>query len=146
MLKKNHLAKETHHKSWYFLVTLFLGFWLLFTVDMLGISQSEIVSSDRICGVIAIVASFFALRGGTFSPWVIGFTGVYLQLAPMLFWAKDSSAYLNDTVSGILLILFSLIFPGIKGVMDEDKGQIPKGWSYNPSSWVQRFPFLFLEP
>jgi uncharacterized membrane protein len=142
MLKKNHLAEESKHHSWYFLVTLFLGFWLLFTVDMLGISQYEIVLSDRICGLVAIIASFFALRGGFLSPWVIAFTGVYLQLAPMLFWAKDSSAYLNDTVSGILLILFSLIFPGIKGVMDEDKGQIPKGWSYNPSSWVQRFPIL----
>lgn len=142
MLKKNLIANEEHHKSWYFLVTLFLGFWLLFTVDMLGISQYEILISDRICGFIVIIASIFALRGCCISPWLITFTGIYLQLAPMLFWAKDPQAYLNDTVSGILLILFAIIFPGIKGVVDEDKGQIPKGWSYNPSSWVQRFPIL----
>jgi hypothetical protein len=40
MLKKNLLAKDEHHRRWFFLVTLFLGFWLLFTVDMLGISQN----------------------------------------------------------------------------------------------------------
>jgi uncharacterized membrane protein len=142
MLKKNLLAKDEHHRRWFFLVTLFLGFWLLFTVDMLGISQNEIIYSDRICGLIVILGSFFALRGGFISPWIMTFTGVYLQLAPMLFWARDPQSYLNDTVIGILIILFALIFPGIKGVMDEDKGQIPKGWSYNPSSWVQRFPIL----
>ena len=142
MLKKNLLAKEEQKRLWYFLVTLFMGFWLLFTVDMLGIDQPEIIYSDQICGGLVILFSLFSLRGSALSPWVIAFVGVYLQLAPMLFWAKVPQAYLNDTVSGIICILFALIFPGIKGIQDEDKGQIPRGWSYNPSSWVQRFPIL----
>ena len=142
MHKKNLLANEERHRLWYFLVTLFLGFWLLFTADMLGISQETILLSDQICGAIVIVFSLIALRSCPYSPWIITFVGIYLQLAPLLFWAKEPQAYLNDTVSGILCILFALIFPGIKGIQDKDEGQIPQGWSYNPSSWVQRFPIL----
>lgn len=142
MLKKNLIVNEERHRLWYFFVTLFLGFWLLFTVDMLGIDQEAILLSDRICGILVVIFSLMSLRSCPYSPWVITFVGVYLQLAPLLFWAKQPQAYLNDTVSGILCILFALVMPGLKGIQDKDEGQIPKGWSYNPSSWVQRFPIL----
>jgi uncharacterized membrane protein len=144
MLKKNQINSELKKNRWYFLVTLFLGFWLIFTPFAMNITQEQMLISDLICGFLVIGFSLAALTGNKLFPWLIAFVGVYLQLAPLVFWAQAPQAYLEDTVVGILLILFAFVIPGAPGIEDKDEGQIPKGWSYNPSSWVQRFPIIVL--
>ncbi len=143
-LKKTTIAKESASHRWVFFVTLFLGFWLLCTPITMGITQSQILLGDQICALLMILASCSSLKGCKFSPWILALIGTYLQFAPLIFWAKESVAYLNDTVTGILCIAFALIIPGTPGILDPEEGEIPEGWSYNPSSWVQRFPILVL--
>src|SRR5690606_4704137 len=57
-----------------------------------------------------------------------------------------SSALLLDYLTGTLLITFGLIVPGQPGLkLYEQSGpNVPKGWDYNPSSWSERVPVIFL--
>ncbi|MFZ4673476.1 MAG: vitamin K epoxide reductase family protein [Chlamydiia bacterium] len=144
MLKKNQIAKEIKSNHWFFLITLFLGFWLIFTPYAIGIRQEDILFNDQICGLLILFFSLSSLYGSKISPWMIALIGAYLQLAPLIFHVSEPQAYLEDTVIGILAIIFSIIIPGTPGVVDLEEGEIPPGWSYNPSSWVQRFPILVL--
>lgn len=81
----------------------------------------------------------FPLRG-----WIWGgcFVGIWLQMAPLIFWAEQPVVYLNDTLIGILAIAFCVLVP-LRPAAFEVGPQLPAGWSYNPSSWQQRVPIIF---
>lgn len=129
---------------WCYFSTIFLGFWLLAIPAAFGYTDPFLLS-DRITGVIFVICGFLSLSSKRkFSPWIIAFGGVWLQMAPLIFWAKDPVIYLNDTIIGVLAILFSLVIPGIPGVVDEIGHEIPPGWKYNPSAWIQRIPIIAL--
>ena len=49
--------------------------------------------------------------------------------------------YLNDTLVGVLILFFTFILRTPRGHKGID---IPKGWSYNPSTFVQRLPVIIL--
>jgi hypothetical protein len=141
-------VKEKHNRnSWMVLVCLFLGVWLLVSHLALGYRTYFMSVSDTFTGLLVILCSLFAWRAtkaGFFCLWVICFAGLWLNFAPLLFWAKLSVEYLNDTVVGTLLTLFSIIIPGIPGKVEPKGHEIPAGWSYNPSSWSQRIPVIVL--
>ncbi len=141
-------VKEKHNKnSWMVLVCLFLGVWLLFSHVAFGYKTYFMSVSDTFTGLLVILCCLFAwraTRAGFFCLWVICFAGLWLNFAPLLFWAKLSVEYLNDTVVGILLTVFSIIIPGIPGKVEPKGHEIPSGWSYNPSSWSQRMPVIVL--
>ncbi len=88
--------------------------------------------------------SLSSRRYAWIAPWILCFTGFWLNFAPLLFWAKVSVEYLNDTVVGVLLVAFSIIVPGLPRKVEEKGHEIPKGWSYNPSAWIQRLPVIIL--
>jgi len=53
---------------------------------------------------------------------------------------------MNDTLVGAFVIAFSVLITMMPG-MDMsimDGADVPPGWSYNPSSWLQRAPIIFL--
>jgi Vitamin K epoxide reductase family. len=79
----------------------------------------------------------------------ICFTGIWLLLAPLVFWSPDASAYVNDTLIGALVIAFSVLIPMMPGkahhmVMMQPGPDLPPVWSYNPSTWLQRAPIIAL--
>jgi hypothetical protein len=81
--------------------------------------------------------------------WGICFTGIWLLFAPLVFWSPDASAYTNDTLIGALAIAFSILIPMMPGkahhmVMMMPGPDLPPGWSYNPSTWLQRAPIIGL--
>lgn len=123
---------------WCYFGIVFLGFWLLVAPSTFGYSSR----SDQIVGLLFIICGFLSLsKRGWIAPWVIAFGGLWLEFAPLLFWAKEPVFYLNDTMVGVLAIVFSLVIPGFQ----EDTGhEIPPGWSYNPSAWIQRIPIVML--
>ncbi len=137
-----------HNKNlWMVFACIFLGGWLLFSHWAVGYKTYSMVISDIVTGAVVLIAGVFALRVnkfGFFCLWVICFAGLWLNFAPLLFWAKVPVEYLNDTLVGILLTLFSVIIPGIPGKIEEVGHEIPVGWSYNPSSWAQRLPVIQL--
>ncbi|PTX13130.1 vitamin K epoxide reductase family protein [Pontibacter mucosus] len=103
--------------------------------------------SDIISGALLI---FFGWRGLTpnrpVSLWVCCFVGIWLTMAPILFWSPTAVAYLNDTLVGALIIALTILIPGMPNMIMYMKmgPDTPPGWSYNPSSWPQRWIMMVL--
>jgi uncharacterized membrane protein len=100
--------------------------------------------SDIITGIILTGLSLLSLRSEwLWLPWVICLLGVWLEMASLIFWAQDAFTYLNDTLIGVFTITFSILIPGSPGERIYHGIERPMGWSYNPSSWLQRIPIIF---
>lgn len=119
-----------------------LSLWLITSPFTLGYTSRAQSWSDALSGLAALALCLLARkpRRGLAS-WLISVVGLWLLLAPLVFWSPEPAAYANDTLVGALLIAFGLIIPmGMKM-----KGpKIPPGWSYNPSAWSQRAPIIAL--
>lgn len=124
-------------------VIVLLGVWLIFSPMTLGYRSTAMTWSDIISGAVAIAIALFALASPR-RAWVSygnTFVGLWLLFAPLIFWSPDAAAYETDTLIGTFLILFSFITPMS---MEMPGPEVPPGWSYNPSTWVQRAPIIAL--
>ena len=130
---------------WTRFVMFGIGFWLMVTPATFAQHSLTVTSNDIICGLLIMIFSLLSLSlTRLWSPWILCAIGVWLQFAPLIFWAPNAVGYLNDTSCGALLILFSIIIPGTPGGIEQKGAEIPPGWSYNPSSWNQRLPIVFM--
>lgn len=98
--------------------------------------------SDVIAGVLLTLLGWRSLtpnRPKTL--WACCFLGVWLTVAPVLFWCPTAAGYLNDTFVGAWVIALTILIPGMPNMIMYMKmgGDTPPGWSYNPSSWPQRW-------
>ena len=140
---------ERHHKSisWVYYATMVLGLWLLAGPPTFGYKVPAMVYNDIIAGFLLILFSYMALKPyRLWAQWSVVFLGVVMFLTPMIFWAKEGAAFLNNYLIATLVIGLSIIVarqPGIK-LFAQDGPNVPPGWSYNPSSWNQRVPVIFL--
>lgn len=103
--------------------------------------------SDVVSGVLLVVFGWRSLTPNRpKSLWVCCFVGVWLTFAPVLFWAPTAAAYANDSLVGILVMSLSILIPGMPNmIMFMQHGPaVPPGWSYNPSSWPQRWIMIGL--
>ncbi|HEV7346898.1 vitamin K epoxide reductase family protein [Telluribacter sp.] len=157
-----------HHMQtlWVYWMIVMLGFWMVFnpltfdygigTVQPSGgrsvwltLDQRILFMkwSDIISGALLI---FFGWRGLTpnrpVSLWICCFIGVWLTLAPIVFWSPTAVAYYNDTLVGALIIALTILIPGMPNMIMYMKmgPETPPGWSYNPSSWPQRWIMMVL--
>lgn len=138
---------ERHHQTtiWARYATIFLGIWLFSTPLTFSIADTPILWSDLATGFLLTLFGFFSLnKKNTWAVWGVVLLGIWLQIAPLFFWASDPLSYLNDTFTGVLAITFALLIPGTPGESTSTNQPIPLGWSYNPSSWVQRMPIICL--
>jgi uncharacterized membrane protein len=135
---------------WTHLTNVLLGVFLLMAPVTFGYKSNHMFYSDIISGALLIV--FGLLSANPFrlwAPWAASFTGVWLLFAPLIFWAPDAAAYFIDSVIGILVIALSVLIPEMPGMMAmmmkmPPGPETPPGWSYNPSSWLQRTPIIIL--
>lgn len=98
--------------------------------------------SDVVSGLLLIGFGWRALRPGRHvSLWLACGVGAWLSAAPLLFWAPTAAAYTNDTLVGMLVIALTILIPGMPGmILYMRMGEpVPPGWTYNPSSWPQRW-------
>lgn len=49
--------------------------------------------------------------------WICYFIGVWISLAPLVFWAPTAVAYLNGTLVGALVIALSILIPGMPNMI-----------------------------
>jgi hypothetical protein len=134
----------TEKLIWTRYFTLLLGVWLLVTPFTFNYTSTVMVWNDLISGLLLVLFSLLSFRQArTYAPWLVCIVGIWLQLAPLAFWAPDSFVYLNDTMTGVLAITFSILVPGTPGQRISQGAECPPGWSYNPSSWNQRLPIIF---
>ncbi len=98
--------------------------------------------SDVLAGLLLIVFGWRSLKPNRpYSLWACCGVGVWLTFAPIVFWAPTAASYANDSFVGILVMALTILIPGMPNMimyMQHGPAQ-PPGWSYNPSSWPQRW-------
>ncbi|HEY8970689.1 MAG TPA: vitamin K epoxide reductase family protein [Puia sp.] len=161
-----HLRMHHTQTLWMYWMLVILGCWLVlmpatfsYEKGLTGINESRQLWldlpqrvaackwSDRISGVLLILFGSRSIKPDRpLSLWLCCLTGVWLNVAPLLFWAPSAMIYVNDTLVGVLVISLSVLMPGMPNMMAFMKmgSEVPAGWSYNPSSWDQRWIMIFL--
>ena len=103
--------------------------------------------SDILSGLLLIFFGWRALTPNRpKSWWICCFVGIWLSFAPLIFWAPTAAAYLNNTLVGVWVIALTVLIPGMPNMIMYMKmgPPTPPGWSYNPSSWPQRWIMIAL--
>lgn len=170
--ERQAMQREHHHKTlWIYLLIVLLGVWLIsspftFGYNNVATAESEVARvtaerglpslagrglamtwSDIISGVLLVVLGWLSLHPRRlWAPWAACLVGVWLLFAPLIFWAPTAAAYLNDSLIGALIIALTVLIPGMPGMilMMQSGPETPPGWTYNPSSWLQRTPIIAL--
>jgi nucleoside-diphosphate-sugar epimerase/uncharacterized membrane protein len=164
------LAQEHGATLWAHLANIALGLWLLVSPFAYGLfdpvgsvpvppaaghelplpelRNAWLAWSEMASGVAVIGLSGLALaRPRSWVPWAVALVGVWLLFAPLVFWTTSAAAYAVDTLIGTLVIVFAVMVPPQPGISREalaSPADVPLGWSYSPSSYVQRVPIVAL--
>ena len=141
---------EKHHQKtlWVPFATIILAVWLMFSPFSNGYSDAPMAWSDLLSGGAIIVLTLLWIKRPRWFwvRWVLSIVGFWLLLAPLVFWAKISAGYHVNTLIGISVIALAILIPGMPAMIMMMKmgPSVPPGWTYNPSSWLQRAPMIFL--
>jgi nucleoside-diphosphate-sugar epimerase len=166
------MAKMRLHMLWVHFLVIALGVWLLTSPFQFALFDPGIagnvardVTQERglwapelrnaitgwneiACGLLLILFGSLALKPKfNWAQWGTTVVGLWLLFAPLFFWTPSAAAYASDTIVGALAIAFSVLVPMMPGMSHEgmmDESEIPPGWTYSPSSWLQRLPIIAL--
>ncbi len=129
-------------KLWHAWMCAALGGWLLVSSWGVDPGKRALFVSDQICGTLILIASVWS-RGkkSIWLQWVLAAIGFWLLSAPLLFWAPRAFTYISDSLVGIGLMTFAVILPYATSTGGPVK---PDDWSYNPSTWKQRWPVVII--
>ena len=141
--------REAHYRTqWAHFINIGLGAWLATSPAILGITDTRMIASDVASGLAIMALAFVSLS------WRMGWArlataavGLWLLFAPLVFWSSSAAAYLNDTLVGALVFALAAVVPPLPGMgpMASRTGpDIPPGWDYSPSDWLQRLPIIAL--
>ncbi|HEX5169090.1 MAG TPA: vitamin K epoxide reductase family protein [Cyclobacteriaceae bacterium] len=154
-----------HHQQtlWVYWTLIILGAWLLcssFTFEYNAVAEvkrtvwisveargAAMRWSDLVSGLLLMIFGCRSLiPDRPISLWICCAIGIWLSIAPLIFWAPSSMIYVNDTLVGALVIGLSILIPGMPNMMMVMKmgDEVPYGWTYNPSSWPQRWIMIIL--
>ena len=138
----NMMGQMVAMARWSQIPLLVLGLWLIVSPFSLGYHSAALMWSDMISGILVTALAVIAFRTKrVWAAWANTFVGLWLAFAPIAFWAPDAAAYANDTLVGMFVIAFAVLIPMM---MTMPGPEVPLGWSYNPSTWLQRAPILTL--
>jgi hypothetical protein len=165
---------EHHHRQtlWIPWTLVGLGCWLLTSPWTLGYENPDLwvvpsggrgvwfsssthdalratltVWSDVLSGAALVILGWRALAPDRpISRWGACLVGVWLVFAPVVLWAPTASAFVNDSAVGLLVIALTILIPGMPNMplYMVHGPDTPAGWSYNPSSWPQRWILIVL--
>ncbi|MGK9169486.1 NAD-dependent epimerase/dehydratase family protein [Inquilinus limosus] len=161
------LAEHHLRTLWAHLVVMALGVWLLIGPFTHGVFEPGAVptppaagrplpppevrdawlaASDMISGAAIILLSILAMaRPRSWVQWITASVGIWLALAPLVFWTVSPAAYALDTLIGAFVVAFAVMVPappGISRAALASPSDLPLGWSYSPSTHTQRVPIL----
>ena len=141
-------ARQHRQFLWAPLFGMFAGTWLITAPVMLGYGGGPLAWSDALSGLAVILLAALSLsRRFALVRWGLAAVGTWVMFAPLVFWTPSPAAYLNDTVIGSLVFGFAVLArppPGVTPLARQTGPQVPPGWDFNPSSWLQRLPIIFL--
>ena len=168
------MQEQHRSMLWPHYVNLVLGLWLITSPFALGYMSDYVADanvlrvtdernlpsielrnlamtwSDVVSGLLIVVFSALSAspsRRYSWAQWLNASVGFWLLFAPLVFWTPLPEAYNNDTLVGVLVIAFSVLVPMMPGMsMQGMMGgpDVPPGWAYTPSSWLQRLPIAAL--
>jgi hypothetical protein len=171
---RNMLIREHRNTLWTHYANLALGLWLVcapFAAGYLshhGIDSNMqramteralpppawrdlwMTRSDVLSGALIVIFSALSAtpaRRFPWAQWANAAVGFWLLLAPLVCWTPSPAAYAGDTLLGALVIALSVLIPMMPGMsMAGMMGgpDIPPGWNYCPSTWLQRLPIAAL--
>ncbi|RWA75418.1 MAG: NAD-dependent epimerase/dehydratase family protein [Mesorhizobium sp.] len=174
MMNPGHMAEMTgmgQQMLWAHFLIITLGVWLLTSpiqfalFDPAAAGTVRDVTQERglwdpalrnaLTGWSDIAAGLLLMLFGSlsvsprfsFAQWGTTVVGLWLLFAPLFFWTPSAAATMNDTIVGALAIAFSVLVPMMPGMSHEgmmDESTLPPGWTYSPSSWLQRLPIIAL--
>ena len=160
--------REHRETIWCHFANIALGLWLIsspFAFGLAGswmeagilasptqrglpLSDTWMTASDVITGLLIMIFGFLSLsRDYGWARWITALLGVWLFFAPLFFWTPSAAAYANDTLVGMLVILFAVVIsppPGISPVARMTGPDVPPDWSYSPSGMINRTPIVAL--
>lgn len=163
--------QERERTNWAHLANIGVGLWLLTSPFVLGLfdplpadlppppaagrelwpaelRNAMIGWSDIVSGLLVILFSALSLSPRhRWAQWANGAVGTWLLFAPLVFWSPGPAALANDTLAGALVIAFALLVPQPPGPSPEalaDRSEVPRGWTYSPSTPLQRVPLSLL--
>ena len=148
-LNERKEIQNTHHRgySWAYYSLIAIGLWLMTGFYPMGYQKTAMMINDIICGGALVVLGFLSLNPRRYwAMWAAVFIGGWLTVAPLFLHAETAVAYTTDTLMGILIMIFILVIPNIPGIkaIKKEGPNVPPGWNYNPSSWPERIPVVFL--
>ncbi|TYP66305.1 vitamin K epoxide reductase family protein [Stutzerimonas stutzeri] len=166
-------AMEHRHLAtlWCHFLNALLGFWVMsapFVFGYLNIAPDDLdlarlaaerelpdvatrawlmTWNDVASGALIVVFALLSLKRIGWASWANTVMGLWLMSAPLLFWTPSPAGYGNALLVGGLVITFSVLVPMMPGMSMSgmmQKGAVPPGWDYNPSTWLQRLPIAIL--
>ena len=142
------LRRELRANRWAHFANVGLGTWLVTQPALLAVAEPALRAAELGLGVGVIVFAALALSWRMqWSRWVCAGLGALVMAAPFLFSTANAAAYLSDTlVGGLIFGLAVCTKPDVgPSPLAALKGpEIPPGWNYNPSAWMQRLPIIAL--
>lgn len=163
------LERHRHHTLWAPMSNAMLGLWLAVSPMILGLfdpvetalppalghETADAGMRNMWLGISVIVSgllvSALALLGmyrrRNWLQWLTAAVGLWIMLAPLLFWTSSAAAYGIGTLVGMLIVAFAVLIPPTPGIArralasGDDR---PLGWSYSPSAFTQRIPIVAL--
>lgn len=125
-----------------------LGTWMIFSPATMGYAGSWLGWSDMASGVVLFALGLLSLSWRlSMVRFAAAAVGLWILFAPLVFWTPSAAGYLNGTLVGTLVMALALCVrpePGVSPVAQMTGPDVPPGWSYNPSSWLQRMPIILL--
>jgi len=104
--------------------------------------------SDIASGLLVMFFGALSLsQRFSWAQWITTLVGIWLLFAPLVFWSPSAAVYANDTLVGALVIAFAVLVPMMPGMSHEgmmDHSDVPIGWTYCPSTYLQRLPIIAL--
>ena len=150
-LSTRHRAKsKAEHRAnrWTHFANIGLGTWLVTQPLLIDVPEPLLRGSETVLGCTLMVFAAAALSWrAQGARWICAVIGALVMAAPFLFATQSAAAYLSDTLVGFLIFGFAVGTkpePGSSAVAALTGPTVPPGWSYNPSSWVQRLPIIIL--
>ncbi|MGR8940194.1 MAG: NAD-dependent epimerase/dehydratase family protein [Gammaproteobacteria bacterium] len=142
------MREQRRQNLWAHFLVMAMGTWLITSPSILGYQDPRMTTSHLVTGCLVLLFGALSLSPRmAWARFANAAAGLWLMFAPLVFWTPEASVYLNDTLIGSLVFGFAILarpLPGV-GLLAEMTGpDIPPGWDYSPSSWLQRIPIIFL--
>lgn len=133
---------------WAHFLNIALGLWILTQPIVVQVREPALFWSEIVLGALLVIFASLSLSWRlTWARWASAATAAVIMAVPFLFWTSNPASFLSDTFVGALafgLAVGTRPEPGTSIVAATSGPDTPPGWSYNPSSWTQRVPIVFL--